>query len=430
MRRGRNQWNVRMAKRILLRALGSLREGFLELVCPDETYGFGDPEAALRGIVVVHDERMFSRVLFSGDIGFGESYMEGEWTSPDPVAVTRIVMRNLEIFEEQNQIFSAVNRWLHALRHRRRANTPDGSRKNIRDHYDLGNEFYRLFLGESMVYSCAYFLTPEDSLEQAQAQKLDRICRKLRIGPRDHVLEIGTGWGGFAAHAATQYGCRVTTATISRKQYDHAAAWFAGLGEAARRIELRLEDYRRLRGRYDKIVSIEMFEAVGLRYYDDFFRACDRLLTSEGTMLLQTITLPEQKVPAYRKRTDWIQKYIFPGAELASVSEILRSLARVTRLSLFHAEDIGTHYARTLEIWRQRFLAALDRVRALGFNERFIRMWDYYLACCTGAFRERSIGDVQLVLTKNRNPRPLMDEPWSEACFDRELRRPTQAAIL
>jgi cyclopropane-fatty-acyl-phospholipid synthase len=239
---------------------------------------------------------------------------------------------------------------------------------------------------------------------------LDLICRKLRLGPDDHVLEIGSGWGGFAEHAVRNYGCRITTTTISRQQFDYAQRRFESLPEGGR-IELLLEDYRNLRGRYDKIVSIEMFEAVGLRHYDTFFKACDRLLHPDGSMLLQTITLNERSFPGYSGRTDWIQKRIFPGSELASVVEILRSLSRATALSLHHAEDIGTHYARTLAAWRARFHTAIDEVRALGFDAKFERMWDYYLAYCEGAFQERHIGDLQLVLVKAPGQAPLFNEP-------------------
>jgi cyclopropane-fatty-acyl-phospholipid synthase len=277
----------------------------------------------------------------------------------------------------------------------------------------LSNDFFRLFLDPGMMYSCAWYESEDDSLEAAQFQKLDRICRKLRLGPEDHVLEIGTGWGGFAAHAARHYGCRLTTTTISERQYQHARERFGSIA-CGDRIRLLQEDYRNLRGSYDKIVSIEMFEAVGLPYYDEFFKTCDRLLQSDGSMLLQTITINEQTFPAYRRRADFIQKTIFPGSELASVSEVLRSLAKVTNLSLYHAEDIGTHYARTLAEWRKRFHNSLDEVRSLGFDDRFVRMWDYYLAYCEGAFLERHIGDFQLLLTKNHSPRKLFGEPWKE----------------
>jgi cyclopropane-fatty-acyl-phospholipid synthase len=408
-----------IAKKLVLKMLERIESGFLEVVCPEATYSFGNPSASLKAILAVHNERFFARILFNGDVGLGEAYMDGDWSSPDLVAVVRLAVRNLARLSE-NKFFSGLSHVSDTLLHRRNRNTLRGSRKNIGYHYDLGNDFYQIFLDENMAYSCAYYETPEDSLEDAQIQKFDRICRQLRLSPADHVLEIGTGWGGFAAYAASQYGCRITTTTISHQQYEYAAAWFAELGfdrEIAgepKQIELLFEDYRKLQGAFDKIVSIEMFEAVGFRYYDDFFRAIDRLLKPNGTMLLQTITINEQTFKSYLRRCDWIQKYIFPGAELASLSGMLHSLARCTKMSLFHAEDIGSHYAQTLKSWRVRFLECVKDVRACGFDERFIRMWDYYFASCEGAFRERHIGDFQLLLTKNLNSKPLMDEPWSD----------------
>ena len=390
-----------------------MRGGSLELISNDHTWEFGEPGSPLRATVAVHNDRFFECALFGGDVAMGEAWMDGDWSSPDLVSVIRLAVRNLARLGEQNRLLSAFSRVADTLRHRLRNNSIAGSRRNIQAHYDLSNDFFRPFLDRSMMYSCAYFETEQDSLEAAQFQKLERICRKLRLGPEDHVLEIGTGWGGFAEHAVQNYGCRVTTTTISRRQWESAKERFDSI-PGRDRIELLQEDYRNLRGQYDKIVSIEMFEAVGLRYYDEFFGACDRLLRPDGSMLLQTITINEQTFPAYRRRSDWIQKYIFPGSELASVSEILRSLARVTRLSLYHAEDIGTHYARTLAAWRNRFHNRLDQVRALGFDERFVRMWDYYLAYCEAAFLERHIGDFQLLLTKNHSPRKLFGEPWAE----------------
>lgn len=402
---------IRFAKRVLLESLEGLQGGWLEVISGGQTWGFGEKGSALRATVAVHDERFFARAVFGGDVGLGESWMDGDWSSPDLVACIRLAVRNMARLEASSGVWGALSRGLDRLRHRLRGNSLTGSRRNIGAHYDLSNEFFRLFLDGGMMYSCAYYGSAEESLEQAQWRKLDEICRKLRLGPGDHVLEIGTGWGGFAAHAVRHYGCQVTTTTISRQQYDYARGRFAGMAESER-ITLLLEDYRKLTGRFDRIVSIEMFEAVGFRYYDEFFAACDRLLRPGGTMLLQTITINEQAFPSYRRRSDWIQKYIFPGAELASVSEVLRSLARVTKMSLYHAEEIGTHYARTLEAWRERFRDALDEVGLLGFDERFCRMWDYYFAYCEGAFLERHIGDVQLVLTKNHNPELLFGEPW------------------
>jgi cyclopropane-fatty-acyl-phospholipid synthase len=261
------------------------------------------------------------------------------------------------------------------------------------------------------MYSCAFYETGNETLETAQQQKLDRICRKLDLGPDDHVLEIGSGWGGFAVWAATRYGCRVTTTTISDEQFRHARQWAGRVGEAGARIEVLKADYRQLSGSFDKIVSIEMFEAVGLDHYADYFAAVDRLLADDGVMLLQTITVNDQYFPDYHRTPDWIEKYIFPGGELASVGRILSSLAAVTSLSMHHAENIGLHYASTVHAWRERFLRQRDHVRAMGFDERFIRMWDLYLAYSEAAFLERHAGDFQLVLTKNYGARPLFNEP-------------------
>ena len=410
-----------LAKKLVLRILEGLHSGTLELVCPHETYNFGlvptGSETSLRAIIAVHHERFFDRALFGGDIGLGESYMQGEWSSPDLVAVIRVAIRNLSRLDHSNRFFSLLSRFANVVRHRSRENSLAGSRQNIHHHYDLGNEFYKLFLDPSMAYSCAYFEREDDTLAQAQLQKFDCICRKLRLSPGDHLLEIGTGWGGFAVHAATRYGCRITTTTISQEQHDYAATWFSEMGLSSGphpQVRLLFEDYRRLQGRYDKIVSIEMFEAVGLKQYDAYFGACNRLLEPHGTMVLQTINMNEHTFPGYIRGCDWIQKYIFPGAELASLIEIQRSLTRCTSMSLYHAEDIGSHYAQTLKLWRAAFLNRLIEVRALGFDDVFIRMWDYYLAYCEGAFRERHIGDFQLLLTKKLHSAPLMDEPWGD----------------
>ena len=389
-----------LSKRMFFKVLSQLNRGFLEVVCPEDTYTFGSPTSRLRAMLAVHDERFFRRAILGGDVGMGEAFVDGDWSSPDLTALIRLAVRNLEALENNNKLFSAIASLSDTVKHRFRSNTLTGSRKNISYHYDLGNDFYRLFLDPTMAYSCAYYESPDDRLEQAQLNKFDRICRKLELKPTDHLLEIGTGWGGFAAYAATHYGCRVTTTTISRQQHDYAKDLFAGLGEAGERITLLLEDYRNLQGQFDKIVSIEMFEAVGLRYYDTYFSACDRLLKSDGMMVLQTITMNDQKFPVFRKRCDWIQKHIFPGSELASVAEIAKSLGRCTKMSLFHLEDIGLHYAETLKHWRERFLEHRNEVKAQGFDGRFVRMWEYYLCYCEGAFRERHIGDVQLVLTK------------------------------
>jgi cyclopropane-fatty-acyl-phospholipid synthase len=403
--------SMSFARKAVFRMLEKLRHGALEVICPERTYLFGEGGTGLRAVIAVHDERFFSRVLWGGDDAAGDSYVDGDWSSPDPVAVVRLAARNLAELEGGNPLLSSANRLLQRLRHRMNRNTVAGSRRNIQAHYDLSNDFFRLFLDRNMVYSSAVYRDAGDSLEEAQIEKLDRVCRKLRLGPDDHVLEIGTGWGAFALHASRNYGCRVTTTTISREQHDEARQLFNSAGESGARIELLLEDYRNLQGSFNKLVSIEMFEAVGLDHYDAFFSACDRLLTPDGSMLMQAITMNEHRFDAYRKQSDWIQRRIFPGAQLASIREILNSLVRSTRLSLYNVEDIGLHYAYTLAEWRRRFHESIGEVRALGFDERFCRMWDYYLAYCEGAFRERHISDIQLMLTKNANPAILYGEP-------------------
>jgi cyclopropane-fatty-acyl-phospholipid synthase len=418
------QW----AKTAFLSGLDGLIDGTLTLECPDGTYRFGDG-GELDATLVVHDERFFLRALTGSDIGLGESFMDGDWTTPDLVPLVRLMLRNRRALEGPSRLAGVLHRLAGGVARRLRDNSPAGSRRHIRRHYDLGNDFFRLFLdAELLMYSCGYFASAADTLEQAQVRKADRICRALQLSPTDRVLEIGSGWGGFAVRAATQYGCHVTTTTISDEQYRHVRDWTSRLGEAGTRIEVRREDYRDLRGRFDKIVSIEMFEAVGLTHYDEYFTAVDRLLAADGVMFLQTITVDDQWFPKYHGTPDWIEKYIFPGGELASVGEILKSLARNTSLSLYHAENCGTHYARTLRAWRARFHDQLTPVRALGFDDRFIRMWDLYLGSCEATFLEPHTGLFQLMLLKNGTRRVLFKEPWSEPAAQPHAAAATESA--
>ena len=399
-----------LARGAFLKNMAGMRHGSLRWTDGSDSQVFGDAASDLQAEITVVDQSFYWKLISGGEDGAGDAWVDGLWTSPDPVAVVRFAIRNLDSLEQGNRLSSFISRMLNRLAHLRRDNTVEGSRRNIHEHYDLSNDFFRLFLDKKMVYSSAIYEREETTLEDAQIEKIDRLCRKLGLQPGDHVLEIGTGWGAMALHAAEVYGCRVTTTTISQQQFDGAKAAFARSG-ARDRIELLFEDYRKLQGQYDHIVSVEMFEAVGLDHYDEFFGACDRLLKPGGAMAMQAITMNEQKFPAYQKGSDWIQKRIFPGAELASVKEVLASLQRATKMSLLHLEDIGIHYALTLAEWRRRFHARANEVRALGFDDRFMRTWDYYLAYCEAAFRERHIGDVQVVMTKNNNVRWMPGDP-------------------
>jgi cyclopropane-fatty-acyl-phospholipid synthase len=400
-----------LATKLFLSTLEGIQAGSLELVTPGQTRIFGNAAGGLRATLVVERDRFFTRALMGGETAIGEAYMDGDWSTPDLVSLMRLAVRNTAHLEAANTFISSISRFADRIRQTLRKNTIAGSSRNIHAHYDLSNDLFQLFLDRNMLYSCAWYETPEDSLETAQMQKIDRICRKLDLQPQDHVLEIGTGWGAFALHAARYYGCRVTTTTISQQQYVYARERFDA-EDSDHRIELLRQDYRHLQGKFDKIVSIEMFEAVGFDHYDEFFRVCDRLLKPDGSMLLQTITMNEQRFLQYVKQSDWIQKYIFPGGQLASVRGILDSVARSTDLSLFHADEMGAHYARTLAEWRKRFFNSLAQVTELGFDDRFMRMWDYYLGFCEAAFLERHIGVMQLLLTKIHNPNPLFHEPW------------------
>jgi cyclopropane-fatty-acyl-phospholipid synthase len=409
-----DQW----AQDTFFNSLSDLRHGLLTVRAPGmlRTYGDGVGHTAT---LEIHDRSFFAGVVAGGELALGETFMDGIWTTPDLVPLVRLMLANRSVFSRLPAWLSWMPRLVEQAAHWRRDNSRSGSRRNIREHYDLGNTFFELFLDPNLMYSCAVFSDANDSLEAAQVNKLRGICERLDLHPGDRVLEIGTGWGGFALFAATRYGCHVTTTTISAEQHAHAARLVAGAGDAGRRIDLRCEDYRDLRGTYDKIVSIEMFEAVGLKHYDEFFAACDRLLTPDGAMLMQTITVDDWRFAEYLKTPSWIAKRIFPGSELASVAEILASLSRVSRLSLHHAQQIGTHYARTLHHWRARFHERIADVHALGFDARFVRMWDLYLGYCEAAFQDRHIGNVQLLFAKSAAS--IRQDPFNRQPIDRSI---------
>jgi cyclopropane-fatty-acyl-phospholipid synthase len=389
-----------LTARLVLGRLARVRSGSLTVFEGGRRHVFGDEGAGLpRASIRVNDERFWGAVARRGGVGAGEAYAEGWWSSDDPTAVVRLFVRNEQALAGIDSGLARLSRPLLGLYHALRRNTERGSRANISAHYDLSNEFFALFLDETMTYSCGVFEHPEATLREASVAKIDRLCTKLELGPTDHLLEIGTGWGAFAMHAARRYGCRVTTTTISREQHALAAERIraAGLED---RITLLLEDYRRLEGTYDKLVSVEMIEAVGHEYFDEFFARCAALLRSDGLMALQAITIADQHYERARRNVDFIRRHIFPGSGIPSVTALSSSMARSSDLKLVHMEDIGPHYARTLAEWRRNLLQRWDDARALELDDRFLRLWEFYLAYCEGGFAERRLGDVQMVLAK------------------------------
>lgn len=391
------------AKKAVFAMLERLAVGHLVLEDGDNTYTFGQSmaEAQYHAHIQVHDIHAYKDVFSDASIGAGEAYMKGHWSTPDLTAVIRLMCANLSVINEADAKRSIWSRWASKAFHSLNANTKNGSRKNIAAHYDLGNDFFELFLDPSMMYSAAVYPSAEATLHEASVHKLDRICQKLELGPDDHLLEIGTGWGGMAIHAAQHYGCHVTTTTISNEQYEFAKARVKQLG-LEDRITLLLEDYRDLEGKYDKLVSIEMIEAVGHEYYDSYFGKCSELLKPDGLMVIQAITIADQRYDYARKSVDFIQRYIFPGGCLPSNAVIAEKVSSKTDMQIVALEDITEHYADTLADWRERFHNAIDRVRAQGFDDVFCRMWDYYLAYCEGGFRERAISTGQFVFAKPR----------------------------
>ena len=392
---------MRLVRQAVLSRLQDLQHGEITIVEDRnrQTFGTRTETCPLSVTVQVTNPRFYSDIAFGGSVGAGEAYMSGFWSCDDLTALIRIMVRNREVLDGMETGLARFTTPLRKLFHFLRRNSKDGSRHNIAAHYDLGNDFFALFLDETMTYSCGIFERENSALRDASVAKIDRICRKLQLSPDDHLLEIGTGWGAFALHAAQQYGCRVTTTTISQEQYEFARQRVNSAGLIGQLTVLR-QDYRDLKGQYDKLVSIEMIEAVGHAFYDTYFKRCSDLLKPDGMMLLQAIIIADRFYEQAKRSVDFIQRYIFPGSCIPSIAAINQSLARATNMRLFHMEDITPHYAETLRHWRERFFANISRVRALGYPEEFIRLWEFYLCYCEGGFRERVIGDVQMLLTK------------------------------
>ena len=390
----------RVAAGVLERVLPDLRHGTLVARLPDgSTRRFGaGPEVRME----ISSGRLFRRLATRGTLGLGESFTAGEWEANDLVALFELLLGNAE---EAGRRYPRLRRLMHA---RPRLAGRDGrlrARRNIRYHYDLGNDLFRLFLDETMTYSCAVFADAGEPLEDAQRRKLRTVCDKLELGPDDHLLEIGCGWGSLALTAAGEYGARVTGLTISPAQAELARERVAAAGLGGR-VTILEQDYRAHEGRYTKIASIEMIEAIGERQLPTFFAACDRLLAPGGLACIQTILVPDERWDRYRRSPDWIERYVFPGCLIPSLGALRRAMAAASRLTIRDGEEIGPHYAETLRRWRERFHAGLPHVRELGYGDHFVRTWDFYLAFCEAAFRTRWLGDAQLVLG-----RPLEEGP-------------------
>ncbi len=403
-----------LAERALRRRLAALRAGNLVLRdgAAETRFGEGTADAV---VVEVRDRRFYPAVVLGGSVGVGESYAEGWWTCPDPAALVRLFLRNRDALEGLEAGWAWPARAARGLAHLLRRNTRSGSRRNIGAHYDLSNEFFAAFLDDTLTYSCGFFERPDASLREASLAKYERICRLADLSSGHHVLEIGTGWGGFAVYAARRYGCRVTTTTISREQFALATRRVAEAG-LADRVTVLDRDYRDLTGRYDRLVSIEMVEAVGPEYLGVFFERCAALLVPEGRMALQAITVRDDRYEAARREADFIKRHIFPGGTIFSLTALCQGASR-TDLRLLHAEDIGPHYAETLRRWRANLRASWARLVARGFDERLLQLWEFYFCYCEGGFSEGYLGEVQLAFARPgaMAARALWDRRGAEA---------------
>jgi cyclopropane-fatty-acyl-phospholipid synthase len=397
-------------QRLILDIFARMKEGHLRLELPDgTTLQYGTLGHGISAHIRVVNHRFFQRCVLFGDVGFGEAFVDGDWETDDIARVISWAILNVENSPAMSgstrrtmtlNLLQFYNRLLHLLR----PNSLNIARQNIAEHYDLGNDFYRLWLDPTMTYSAAKFSSPGQSLESAQIAKYDALCRRLRLNAMEHLLEIGSGWGGMACYAAKTYGCRVTTLTISQRQYEYTREQIQreGLSEL---VEVRLQDYREITGQFDKVVSIEMMEAIGDRYLDTYFKKIDEVTKRDALVSLQFITVPDSRHAELRRGIDWIQKHIFPGSLLLSVGRVNRAVNRTSAYSLVELEDLGLDYARTLRAWFESFSAKLDEVRALGFDDRFIRKWNYYLQYCEAAFAMRNISVVHAVYSRPNNGR-------------------------
>lgn len=398
------RWIDKMCRPLLFSRLRKIECGQVKIIdhCGEQLFGNTEQSSELTVEINVKDQRFYSDIALGGTVAAGEAYMQGYWSCNNLTGLVRIMLRNRQVMDQVEGGFSLFKAPILRLMHWLNRNSQAGSRRNIEAHYDLGNEMFELFLDPTMMYSCAYYPNNQASLNEASTAKLRRICEKLQLSETDHVVEIGTGWGGFAIYAASHFGCKVTTTTISKQQYEIARQRViaAGLED---KVTLLMQDYRDLQGTYDKLVSIEMIEAVGPQYLETYFAKCSSLLKPDGIMLIQAITIQDQFYDQAIKSVDFIQRYIFPGGFIPSVTAISNAVKKSTDTRLFQMEDIGPHYASTLRDWRKNFFNNIEQIKGLGYSNQFIAMWEFYLCYCEGGFLERTLGTSHLVFVKPDN---------------------------
>lgn len=388
----------RIAKALVFRQLKKIDTGYISIQEGNKKFSFGK-KGNLSAHITVHDPRFYGALAFGGSIGVSEAFMQKFWSVNDLTKLIRIMAINQNAMDQLESLFNVFLKPILKCLHYLNQNSVKGSRINISKHYDLGNDFFSLFLDSTMMYSSAVFKNPQDSLYQGSMHKLEMICQGLELNAQDHVIEIGSGWGGFAIYAAQNFGCMVTTTTISKQQYLFVKQKIKDL-KLTHKIKVLLSDYRHLKGQYSKLVSIEMLEAVGYQYYDTYFKVCSHLLKPDGIAFIQTITITDQRYEKAKHSVDFIQRYIFPGSCIPSLTALQNSITESSDLKIYQVRDIGDHYARTLALWRIAFFKRLSEVKALGFDDVFIRMWHFYLAYCEGGFKEKAISDIHLKLIK------------------------------
>lgn len=389
-----------IAKRIVMYKFNELEQGRLIVIDNNDMHQFGDLSLnPLKATITVRNPSFYSSLAFGGSVGVGEAYFQGDWDCDNLTSLIRIFLVNRDALDKIDNGSSFLKGMLNKVFHWFNKNNRQGSRRNISAHYDIGNDLFKLMLDENMMYSSAVYTDDQCSLETAAINKIERLCQKLQLDEDDHLLEIGCGWGGFAVHAVKKYGCRVTTTTISQEQYKYTRQLIKRQG-LEDKIELLFEDYRDLTGKYDKLVSIEMIEAVGLENLNTYFNKCSSLLKPDGLMCIQAITIEDQRYEQARREVDFIQKYIFPGGSLPSITAMSNSITNSTDMRIYDIDDIGLHYAKTLKHWKERFFKNEMEVYKLGYNEVFVRLWEFYLSYCEGGFQERAISTVHLLLTK------------------------------